>query len=114
MKNSRFPALSFFSGLLIGIGWALILRRQGKIQDATCSSNELRELQLAYRRRKLRNVRPEPRSNYSSAPRNSNQGVIYFVMRVLQLAFTVRGRGPIYSVATQTDFWSLSDTAVKE
>jgi tellurite resistance protein TehA-like permease len=25
MKNSRFPALSFFSALLIGIGWALIV-----------------------------------------------------------------------------------------
>jgi hypothetical protein len=25
MKNSQFPALSFFSALLIGIGWALIV-----------------------------------------------------------------------------------------
>jgi hypothetical protein len=25
MKNSRFPALSFFSALLIGIGWAFIV-----------------------------------------------------------------------------------------
>jgi hypothetical protein len=25
MKNSRFPALSFFSALLIGIGWTLIV-----------------------------------------------------------------------------------------